>query len=501
MNNLQAMSVSPIQPLSEAGRQVNQYLRNQINRAPALLKTYTQDEQGNKYLSRNMFIRIEKLINDFISGEKELRMVSIPGLRGVGKTTLLAQLFLKFFPRYSKDMLYISTDQVVNELGADLYSVFEEYQKILDVPFEKLDRNLFIFIDEIHFDKKWTAVLKSIYDRSKRIFVVCTGSSALSLQSTTDLARRVVFEKLYPMNFTEYLLLKTRYEVIKDKTVAIKFPVKDLKETIKNALFYSRDAEECFSRLAGLKAQVNKYWFGVDSLEIDRYLRFGTMPYALTIKDEQRVHTLTNQQIDRVVEKDLPELGKFDTNTLSTVKNLLLLVAGSGEVSVTNLARVLKGISIVTLINVLETLEKAEMLIRVYPYGSVYKKVRKPSKYHFMTPAVRHTLLTVVEGENAFTNHKGWYLEDIVALSLHREFSQKLSSPIFYDSAKGGADFILSFPEKKIAIEIGYGKKSTEQAQATLEKIKGNYGLLICSADLAKDKNVIRVPLHYFLLI
>lgn len=481
--------------------QINQYLQNQLNRAPAVLKSYAQNEQGNKYLARNMFIRVQKLINDFIDGEKEIRMVSIPGLRGVGKTTLLAQLFLDLYPRYPKDMLYLSADQVVNELRADLYSVFEEYQKILGVAFEKLDRNLFIFIDEIHFDKKWTAVLKTIYDRSKKVFVVCTGSSALSLQSTTDLARRVVFEKLYPMNFTEYMLLKTRYESFKDKTVSIKFPVKGLKEAIKNALFYSGDANECFTHLSDLKAQVNKYWFGIETLEVDRYLRFGTMPYALTIKDEQRIHTLANQQIDRVIERDLPELGKFDTATLASIKNILLLVAGSDEVSLTNLSKTLKGISLVTLINVLETLEKAEMLIRVYPYGSTYKKVRKPSKYHFMTPAVRHTLLTILEGESAFTNHKGWYLEDIVALSLYREFNQKLASPTFYDSAKGGADFILIFPGKRIAIEVGYGSKSVGQAQSTLQKIKGNYGLVVCSSDLTKDDNVVKVPLEFFLMV
>lgn len=481
--------------------QVNQYLQNQLNRAPSLLKTYTQDEQGNTYLPRNMFIRVEKLINDFIGGEKEVRMVSIPGLRGVGKTTLLAQLFLQFFSRYPKDMLYISTDQIVNELGADLYSVFEEYQKILGVPFEKLDRNLFIFIDEIHFDKKWTAALKSIYDRSKKIFVICTGSSALSLQSTTDLARRVVFEKLYPMSFTEYLLLKTKYESVKNKTVTIKFPVKGLKEAIKQTLFYSSSADECFPQLAGLKTQVNEYWFGIDSLEIDRYLRFGTMPYALTIKGEERMHILTNQQIDRVVERDLPELGKFDAATLATIKNILLLIAGSGEVSVTNLSHILKGISIVTLINVLETLEKAEMLIRVYPYGSIYKKVRKPSKYHFMTPAIRYALLTIVEGESAFVNHKGWYLEDIVGLFLYQEFSQKLASPIFYDAARGGADFILAFPDRKIPIEIGYGKKDIDQAVSTLGKIKGRYGLVVCDSDLTKEGEIVKVPLRYFLLI
>ena len=118
-----------------SGSQINQYIQNQLSRAPSLLKAYIQDEQGNKYLTRNMFIRVEKLMNDFINGEKEIRIVSIPGLRGVGKTTLLAQLFFKFYPHYSKDLLYISTDQVVNELGTDLYTIFDEYQKILGVAF------------------------------------------------------------------------------------------------------------------------------------------------------------------------------------------------------------------------------------------------------------------------------------------------------------------------------------------------------------------------------
>ena len=481
--------------------QINQYLQNQLSRSPALLSTYVQDEQGNKYLTRSMFIRVQKLMRGFIEGQREIRIVSIPGLRGVGKTTLLAQLFLEFFPRYSKDMLYISADQVVNEFRSDLYSVFREYQKILGTSFEKLDRDLFVFIDEIHFDRKWASVLKAIYDKSKRVFIVCTGSSALSLQSTTDLARRVVFERLYPMSFAEYILLKTRYESSKDKTIKVNFPIRGLKDLVKAALFYSTNAQQCFLRLKGLETQVRKYWFGIDSLEVDSYLRFGTMPYALTIKDEQRMHILTNQQIDRVVEKDLSELGKFDTNTLAMIKNILLLVAGSSEVSVTGLANALKGISAVTLINVLEALEKAEMLIRVYPYGSTYKKVRKPSKYNFMTPAVRHTLLTIVEGEGAFANHKGNYLEDIIALTLYREFSQKLASPTFYDSAKGGADFILKLSAKKIALEVGYGVKGVRQAQATLEKISGDYGLVISDTDLGIKDNVVKVPLRYFLLM
>lgn len=480
---------------------ISQYVQNQLSRAPILLQSYTQDERGNKYLTRNIFIRLQKLVRDFSERQQEIRIVAMPGLRGVGKTTLLAQLYMDLYAHQSKDLLYISVDQIVNVLNSDLNTVLEEYQRILGSSFEALNHKLFIFIDEIHFDKKWASILKMLHDRSKNVFVVCTGSSALSLQSTPDLARRVVFEKLYPMNFTEYVLLKTKYLSLVNRAVSIRFPIPGLKDKIKQALFTASDGESCFLGLQGLKTQANQYWSSVDRLEIDKFMRFGTMPFALTVQDENRVQVLTNQLIDKVVEKDLLDQSKFTSETIDMVKNILLMVSASSEISFTSLTKSLSNISVNTLIEVFNALERAEMLIRVYPYGSTYKKVRKPSKYHFMTPAVRHTLLMIVEGENAFNNNKGKYLEDIVALALYREFGQKLFSPIFYDSAKGGADFILNLPEKKIALEVGYGNKGVGQAQSTLEKIKGDYGLVICSSELAKEDNVVKVPLEFFLLM
>jgi len=481
---------------------VNQYVQNQISRASLSLQNYTNDEKGNKHLPRNAFIRLKKLIDDFKTGQQELRIVAIPGLRGVGKTTLLAQLFMKLYLHRPKDLFYISVDEIVNVLGSDLNTVLQEYQNILGNSFESIDRKLFIFIDEIHFDEKWASVLKMLYDKSKNVFVVCTGSSALSLQSTPDLARRVVFEKLYPMNFTEYILLKSNYLAGNNKVVNVKYPIPGIKNRVKQALFDMNSADACFDSLRLLKNQVVDYWSSIDRLEIDKFLKFGTLPFALTIQDEQRIHDLTNQLIDKVVDRDLLEQSKFSTETIEIVKNILLMTASSTETSVTNLAKSLSGISVNTLIGVFNALEQAEMLIRVYPYGSVYKKVRKPSKYHFMTPAVRYTLLSIIEGERTFANNKGKFLEDIVALTLYREFVQKLSSPVFYDSSKGGADFILSFKEKKIVLEIGYGKKDIDQAQSTVKKIKGDYGLVICnSSQIVKVKNVVKVPLEYFLLI
>lgn len=480
---------------------VHQYIQNQLSRAPFLLRSYVQDELGNKYIPRNIFIRIKKILNDFLDGEKEIRIIAVPGLRGVGKTTLLAQLFLEIFPKYQKELLYISVDQVNNILRSDLQTVLEEYQNILGTSFEKLDKNIFIFIDEIHYDKNWPSVLKSVYDRSKNVFIICTGSSALSLQSTPDLARRMIFEKLYPMSFTEYTLLKTKNLSSKNRDVKIKFPIKGLKEKIKSVLFFSPNANICFSDLKSLEKNKNDYWFGIDNLEINKYLKFGTMPFALTIKDENKILNLTDELIEKVIKKDLFELEKFSVNTIDKIKNILLMTASSDEISITSLAKNLTDISINTLIDIFNALEKAEMIIRVYPYGSVYKKIRKPSKYYFMSPSLRYSLLNIIEGEAAFEKYKGKYLEDIISLYLYREFSQKGISSVFYDSAKGGADFILQIGNRKIVLEVGFGDKKMKQAEYSLKKIQGNYGLVISQSELSLDNNIVKVPLDYFFLM
>jgi len=480
---------------------IHQYLQNQLSRAPFLLKNYTQDEFGNKYLPRNIFVKIKKDISNFSKGGKEIRIIAVPGLRGVGKTTLLAQLFLDFSLKYQKELLYISVDQITNILRSDLQTILEEYQNILSISFEKLDKNIFIFIDEIHYDKNWPSILKSIYDKSKNVFVICTGSSALSLQLTTDLARRVIFEKMYPMSFTEYTLLKTKKLSLKDKNTKVKFPIKGLREKIIKNLFYSPNANTCFSGLKTLEKNKNNYWFNVDSLEKSKYLKFGTMPFALTIKDENRILSLTNELIDKVVKKDLFELEKFSAGTIDKIKNILLMTASSDEISITSLAKNLQGISMNTLIDIFDVLEKSEIIIRVYPYGSVYKKIRKPSKYYFMSPSLRYALLNIIEGDYAFEKYKGKYLEDITALYLYREFSDKKISSIFYDSAKGGADFILRLGSKKIVIEIGCGDKGIKQAEYSLKRIKGNYGLVISESELSLQGNIVKVPLDYFLLI
>ena len=485
-------------------QRLNKYIQSQLSQSPFRLRTYVQDERGEKYLTRNIYIKIKKYIDNFLAGKQEIRMVAVPGLRGVGKTTLLAQIFFYVYPRFSENLLYLSVDEAVNILESDLYSALQEYEKILGKVFERAEEKIFILIDEIHYDKKWPIVLKSIFDRSKNVFILCTGSSALSLQTkNADIARRVIFEKMYPMDFTEYLLLKSQSLHSRYKEAKVKFPPPDLKRKVKEAIFDSPDAKSCYSNLKKLEKDINRYWMDIDRLEIDRYLKFGTMPFAIKIEDEGNIYNFINELIDRVVEKDIIELGRFNIDTIKKIKSILLMVASSDEISVTSLAKNIGNISVNTLIDIFDILEEAEVLIRVYPYGSIYKKVRKPSKYLFMSSALRVALLTVVEGRRSYEKYKGKFLEDIVAMYFYRSFDGKLVDPIYYDSSKNGADFILKQGlNKKIIIEIGFKKESVQQVLNTKKKISACYGLVIGSGALELTNNeVVKIPLSYFLLM
>ncbi|MDZ4231409.1 MAG: DUF4143 domain-containing protein, partial [Patescibacteria group bacterium] len=144
-------------------------------------------------------------------------------------------------------------------------------------------------------------------------------------------------------------------------------------------------------------------------------------------------------------------------------------------------------------------------LIRVMPYGSNAKKVRKPSRYQFMSSAMRSAFLSIAGNEQIFASQKGRLMEDIVAMTLYREFVANNRGALNYDSSKAGADFILTIAGKSIIpIEVGMGEKLGTQVRNTMRKVgSAKYGVVICcdSLTLLEDANVIKVPLDYFLMI
>ena len=185
-------------------------------------------------------------------------------------------------------------------------------------------------------------------------------------------------------------------------------------------------------------------------------------------------------------------------------------MANSEQQSLTKMSQRFS-LNIRTIQNMLQILVNSEILIAVPPFGSTSGKIAKPYKYLFTTPATRqalNNLATTSLVESQFDRLRGALLEDVVGLYLKQAFhNQPLAGLVEYDSSQQGADFIVMpnyLKREAIALEVGWHKRTSRQALATLKRIKSkSYGLVVADCQLRLDdsKKVVFVPLAIFLLM
>ncbi|MBM4177579.1 ATP-binding protein [Candidatus Gribaldobacteria bacterium] len=459
------------------------------------MRGFAFDQFGDKLPQRNGFVLYQKYINDFYNKSAEPRWIIMPGLRGVGKTTLLAQIFLQInFSDVEK--IFLPVDEIIKKFSVSLWDVFDVLEEVvLGKRIEELKGKIFIFLDEIQYEKQWDAVLKSLYDRSKNVFIFCTGSSSVLLrkQISADSARRAYFEELYPMSFTEFLKLKKN-----------KFPEKGLVKKIKDTLFLSENVQQALGALEPLKPQVNRYWADIDQLEINRYLQYGTMPFTLAVKEEGVIYNQLDQAINRIIFIDLPQIKNFEREILNKIYRLLYAVSDGQQLSVSSVANEI-GLNKDTLSLILDSLVKCGLLLRLMPYGSHIAQVRKPSKYLFLSPAFRMLFLSSKESIKDFDHFKGKLLEDTVGLVCYKFLRAIPGASLVFDVAAGGADFILKTNEKMFVVEVGFGNKDNQQIINTVNRIGKNkniFSILISQREeLEIADGVLRLPIKFFLLI
>lgn len=469
--------------------QIKRYITRQLDEQEKILSLAMQSN-GKEHQKRDFFFRIEKHVESFLK-KGEPRWISIPGLRGVGKTTILAQLFFHYTQKFNNRVLYVSLDEVVNKMGGNLFEVLDAYEALLGESFHSLKDNVLLLIDEAHFDPKWQDALKILYDQSRKVFVVSTGSSAIAINRNPEAARRVRPEKMRPLRFTEYITLSNGVE-----------SQKELGDKIFKALLGSSNADEVYSELKSLENEVRTYWKKVDKKSIEKYIQYHSLPSTLPYKTPTEIYQILNRTIDRVVQGDFISIHAFSPTILSKIPSLLKIVASSDESSMTGLAGDMQDIDKKTLISVFQALEDAELLLRVHPFSSSsQKRARKPSKYLFLAPSLRAALIHLDDPNAVLGKHKGKLLEDAVILHLYNHITDR-SLSFGYDNTKGGADLIINSGTKKVTVEVGWNKSTIDQVLKTMERTQGKYGLVITDAPiLEKKQNVVTVPFEYFFLL
>ncbi len=482
------------------------FYKNWLKILPQLNEGYLYDDNKNLKPTRHIFSFFKKKINEFLTDKinEFEKIILLPGIRGVGKTTLLMQIYKleKFLnPDNPEDAELLKN---LNKLDYRFYfdiskfhfeqiglsEFFQFFEKVNNFNFVTLDKKIILLLDEVHFDEKWNLFLKVLFDHTKghkNLLVIATGSSAINIKIGADLMRRATVKELFPMKFSEYLILKHNI-----------YPVENLSEELKEIIFNSRNAKEVFNELKDKESAVKRFFLSLSPGCEDEFFKNGGFPFVVGLQNQVEIAERIKYVINGIITKDILTLKRFKTETISKINDLLYLLANSDLISYEKLLKTLKIDNIRTLSALLDVLVMSGVLIKVKAYGRTYGTTRKTPKYLFITPSLRGAIL-----DNSFPpGIEGKKLEDYFTLIFENDLKKALAYSLSYDIAECGADFVLTLKNRSnVVIELGFNKEEIRQVENTMRKVKSKYGLVLGSGRLELiNDSIIKVPLKFLML-
>lgn len=218
-------------------------------------------------------------------------MIGIKGPKGCGKSTLLLQHIKETFKGKELDkVLYVSLDNLW----------FSTHDIIDVIDYHYTHGGTHLFIDEIHYYKKWQTLLKNISDDYPGLHVVYTGSSMLQLgKSEGDLSRRLTMYEMRGLSLREFL----EYEGI------MKMSPVTLEQLLSEHVSIAMEVSEKMKILEQFK----------------KYLEVGYYPFYKAVHHGyyQRLQNVANQ----VIEVDYPNVEDITMSTIRKTKKLLMILA------------------------------------------------------------------------------------------------------------------------------------------------------------------------------
>lgn len=332
------------------------------------------------------------------------RIVVLTGMRQVGKTTLMRQIYDTI---ETKHKIFLDMENPLNQ------KVFEEenFDNIianLELLGLSLGRKSFIFLDEVQVMPKIVKAVKYLYDHYKIKFFL-TGSSSFYLKNLfpESLAGRKIVYELFPLDIEEFLVFKG-----KEKKLHKQF---SLKAKNKNKVSY-----QLYSKL------------------VDEHLEFGGFPAVVIEKDRERKKQILKDIFTSYFKKDIRTLADF--RELGRLRDLILLLTSrtGSKLEISKIASEL-GISRETVYSYLNFLEKTYFIFLVSPFTrNVDGEVRGAKKVYFC--------------DNGLLNYLGKVSEGTVFENFVFHNLKKYGNLNYYQRYKGPeVDFIL---DKKSAFEV-----------------------------------------------
>ena len=238
-------------------------------------------------IKRLLFYKLQKYIDS-----KEA--IVITGMRQVGKTTLMRQMFEELG---TSPKLWFDFDNPIDQKifeDVDYNNIFKRLQNLAN------SDKFAVFVDEIQNFPEITKIIKYLIDHYSVKFIV-TGSSNYYMKNLfpESLSGRKFIFDLAPMNFQEYLYFKESKKIVK----VLKYSELDIDKVVLESNIFDHKKYETY---------------------YNEYLEFGGFPGVVVAKDIEEKKMILKNIFKSFFEKDIKMLN--DYSDIRELRDLILLL-------------------------------------------------------------------------------------------------------------------------------------------------------------------------------
>ena len=336
----------------------------------------------------------------FLLENKPRFVVSVEGLRRVGKTVLLKQVLNKVSRK--RQAFYYSFDKRSQQTTLGLEQVISF--------FLNKDKDAVICLDEVGRIDDWAGVVKKHYDRSNAAFLLSSSATLQMKRGGESLAGRMASLTLPPMGFDEYL---------------------SLAGVAKSANGFRLDKPECRTEHAE---------------HLPGFLLKGAYPELCPVKDSETIRQyVAKSTVEKMIFEDIPATFRV-AHPAKLLEIYDYFANYSSELMHEQSIAGLSGLSAPTVSDYISYLEGSHLVRRVYSEDNYSKTIRKKKKGFVASPTL-------------YSNSASEFSDGRLAETAVFSKIAELSPRTYRDAQKREVDFILERNGAKYPIEVKSGKQ------------------------------------------
>ncbi|MEE1181067.1 MAG: ATP-binding protein [Treponema sp.] len=401
----------------------------------------------------------------------------LEGARQVGKTWLLKEFGSKEYENF----IYINCDN--NPQIADLfydYDIDRILRAVSAYSNQKIEKHkTFIFFDEIQEIKNALHSLKYFCEQAPEYHIAMAGSLlGIKLHEGTSFpVGKVQTLRLYPMNFTEFLMAMG-----KDALVEI--------------LNSKNWAEICSFRTQFIELLRQYYFTGGMPAVVQEYVSSGDLQKVRSLQNEI-LSNYANDISKHAPVKDVPKINlvwnAIPSQLAKENKKFVYgaIKKGARAAEYENAIQWLCNAGLVTKVS---RVKKASMPLKFYEDFSAFKLfVLDCGLFGAMSGTPAKDILI---GSNIFSEYKGAFTEQFVAQQF---FAAEGVAPYYFTNENSTLelDFVIQTEDKVIPIEVKAEENLRSKSLSSfLEKNPELHGLRFSMADYREQERFTNIPLY-----